>query len=159
MVKSMLQPGKQHNFRVTVDATWTDAFNRLADKHKWSANKTMNILLHNALNMMAQTNETITVDISPQELDTLLRLRQEPQAATLQSTPVFRSTPVASPVIETPTVEQNTSRPTTNPVAPITQKVRPEHQVVEEEPATPEKNGQKLSARERALAQSQRTKL
>lgn len=140
MVKSMLQPGKQHNFRVTVDAAWTDAFNRLAHKHKWSANKTMNILLHNALNYMEQTDETITVDLSPEELSILLRLRQDPQSGLLQPTPA----PLQTPVIEQAPVQRSASSPP------------PTSTSTTESNATDEK---KLSPRERALAQSKQARI
>lgn len=140
MAKSMLQPGKQHNFRVTVEATWTDAFNRLAHKHKWSANKTMNILLQNALNYMEQTGETITVDLSPEELNILLRLRQDPNSGLLQPTPA----PLQTPVIEPAPVQQAVSSPP------------PASTPTTGSNATGE---QKLSPRERALAQSRQSRI
>lgn len=140
MAKSMLQPGKQHNFRVTADATWTDAFNSLAHKHKWSANKTMNILLHNALNYMEQTSESITIDLSPEELNILLRLRQDPNSGLLQPTPA----PLQTPVIQPTPVQQAVSSPppTSTPDTGSN--------------ATHEK---KLSPRERALAQSKQARI
>lgn len=150
MTKSMLRPGKQHNFRVTVEATWTEAFNRLADKHKWSANKTMNILLHNALNMMEMTDETITVDVLPHELDTILRLRNNPPS--LSAEPVRQAAPVSNRV--TPTVR-------TEPEAPRAQMPTPPSRITpkEEVPSTPIAEEENLSPLEKARRQFSRSTL
>lgn len=144
MTKSMLRPGKQHNFRVTVDATWTEAFNRLADKHKWSANKTMNILLHNALHMMDQTDETITVDVTPQEMDTLLRLRRDPQ--------LFSATPAPIAPIET---QQPKPIPTRTSIPTPPSRTKPKEDVVPP-PSAEEEN---LSPVEKARRQFHRSTL
>lgn len=99
----MLTPGKQHNFRVSADANWTDAFNRIADKNKWSSNKTMNVLIHSALNMNDMTDESITVEISPEEFKFLLRLRQTPDPEIIL--PQEKATKKTSSVVQQPVVE------------------------------------------------------
>lgn len=138
MTKSMLRPGKQHNFRVTVDATWTEAFNRLADKHKWSANKTMNILLHNALHMMEQSDETITVDVSPQDLDTLLRLKQDPQIFSQEPARITPpSRPVRTNVPQAETIQTPREMPTPPARATVKREQAPPAVTPEEENLSP----------------------
>lgn len=105
----MLTPGKQHNFRVSADANWTEAFNRIADKNKWSSNKTMNVLIHSALNMNDMTDESITVEISPEELKFLLRLRQTPDPEIILSDE--KPTKKVRPAIQQPIVEEPEPEP------------------------------------------------
>lgn len=108
MTRSMLVPGKQHNFRVSKNASWTDAFNRIASRNQWSVNHTINVLIHSALNMNELTNESVMVEISPKEFELLRQLRQNPLQSILiteddAATPKVTASP--APVVTQPEPE------------------------------------------------------
>lgn len=134
MTRSLLHPGKAHNFRVASDASWTESFNRIATRNQWSVNKTMNVLIRSALNMNDMNDDSVTVEITPKELELLLRMRK----AEIDTLIVDEEKPVA-PIVKQP-VEQRVAE---TPVAT----------------EAPKQNERKLTPYEKAKLQQQATSM
>lgn len=74
----MIEPGKQHNFRVLTDAKWTDDFNRLLAVSGLSANKLINHLIQTGLSTLDITGEKQRLAfVTTNELEYLIEKRLE----------------------------------------------------------------------------------
>lgn len=123
----MMEPGKQHNFRVLRDATWTDDFNRLLAVSGLSTNKLINYLIQTGLATFDVTGEKQRLAfVTSEELEHLIARRLSPENLQgIESKPVPKAVPVATPkkevyVEEAPTEsepevdEKPTRRPAIN---------------------------------------------
>ncbi|MGF0347672.1 hypothetical protein ACQR3P_28945 [Rhodococcus sp. IEGM1300] len=111
----MIEPGKQHNFRILSDATWTEDFNRILAVSGLSANKLINHMIQTGLATLDITGEKQRLAfVTTNELEYLVekRLAGEKLVTKKNSPPSKASASEEEqeedsqkePVVETPSV-------------------------------------------------------
>lgn len=97
----MIEPGKQHNFRVLTDAKWTDDFNRLLAVSGLSANKLINHLIQTGLATLDITGEKQRLAfVTTHELEFLIEKRLSGERLVLDKNASKPSLPVETDPLE-----------------------------------------------------------